>query len=129
LTARLYAEEGWKRHPECRALAIPKPLIITGVPRTGTTALHKLLSMDPQFQGLEHWLSEAPMVRPPRARWPQLKEYRASVAALESYFQLMPQMRTAHDIVADEVDECLEVLRQNFVTNRFASGAMPRCSS
>ncbi len=122
LTARLYAEEGWKRHPECRSLAIQRPLIITGVPRTGTTALHKLLSMDPQFQGLEHWLSEAPMVRPPRDCWPEIPEYRASVAALESYFELMPQMRTAHDIVADEVDECLEVLRQDFVSNRFASG-------
>src|SRR5271168_5666224 len=51
LTARLYAEEGWKRHPECRAQAIRKPLVITGIPRTGTTALHKLLSMDPQSQG------------------------------------------------------------------------------
>jgi hypothetical protein len=122
LTARLHAEEGWKRHPESRAHVIRKPLVITGVPRTGTTALHKLLSMDPQFQGLEHWLSEAPMVRPPRERWPQIPEYRASVAALESYFELMPQMRAAHDIVADEVDECLEVLRQDFVSNRFASG-------
>jgi len=122
LIARLYAEEGWKRHPTCPAQAIRRPLIVTGIPRTGTTALHKLLSMDPQFQGLEHWLSETPMVRPPRASWPQIKEYRASVAALESFFRVMPQMRAAHDIVADEVDECLEVLRQGFVTNRFASG-------
>ena len=122
LIARLHAEEGWKRHPECRVLVIRKPLIITGIPRTGTTALHKLLSMDHQFQGLEHWLSESPMMRPPRASWPDIPEYRASIAALESFFEVMPEMRTAHDIVADEVDECLEVLRQSFVTNRFASG-------
>ncbi|MBV8854558.1 MAG: sulfotransferase, partial [Sinobacteraceae bacterium] len=122
LIARLYTQEGWKRQPQYRQIAISRPLVITGVPRTGTTALHKLLSMDTQFQGLEHWLSETPMVRPPRASWPQLPEYRASVAALEAFFKLMPEMRKAHDIVADEVDECLEVLRQSFVTNRFASG-------
>ena len=33
----------------------------------------------------------------------------------------MPEMRRAHDIVADEVDECLEVLRQSFISNRFGA--------
>jgi hypothetical protein len=123
LTARLHTQKGWSEHPGVRATAIERPLVITGIPRTGTTALHKLLSMDPQFQGLEHWLTETPMIRPAREAWEAHPSYRASVANLDAYFTLMPQMRKAHDMVAGEVDECLEILRQSFVSNRFGAGA------
>jgi len=121
LVARLHTEQGWRERPDCLQHAIVRPLVIIGIPRTGTTALHKLLSLDPQFQGLEHWLTEAPMPRPPRAQWAGHPAYQASVAALEAYFTMMPDMRKAHDVVAGEVDECLEVLRQSFTSNRFAS--------
>ena len=122
LTARLQVQEGWRRHPEVRGNTVRRPLVITGIPRTGTTALHKLLSMDEQFQGLEHWLAATPMVRPPRNSWGSNPAYQASVAALEAFFSAMPEMRKAHDIVADEVDECLEILQQSFVSNRFGAG-------
>jgi Sulfotransferase family len=122
LTARLHTEKGWRERPDCRAIPIRRPLVITGIPRTGTTALHKLLSMDPQFQGLEHWLTETPMVRPARETWPANTAYQASAAGLEMYFKIMPEMRKAHDMVAGEVEECLEVLRQSFLTNRFGAG-------
>jgi len=121
LAARLHAQAGWQRRPDYRQVAIRRPLVITGIPRTGTTALHKLLALDPQFQGLEHWLTEAPQVRPPRETWAGNPAFQASVAGLEAFFGLMPEMRKAHDIVADEVDECLEVLRQDFVSNRFGA--------
>jgi hypothetical protein len=121
LTARLHTQHGWSQHPETLQQPIERPLVITGIPRTGTTALHKLLSMDPQFQGLERWLTETPMVRPPRESWETLPAFRATVANLEAFFCAMPEMRKAHDMVADEPDECLEVLRQSFVSNRFSS--------
>jgi hypothetical protein len=123
LSARLHTQKGWTQRPPSTLAPVRKPLIITGIPRTGTTALHKLLSMDPQFQGLEHWLTETPMVRPPRETWESLPAYRASVANLVAFFNIMPEMRKAHDMVAGEVDECLEILRQSFVSNRFPSGA------
>ena len=122
LTARLHTEKGWRERPDCRTIPIRRPLVITGIPRTGTTALHKLLSMDPQFQGLEHWLTETPMVRPAKETWASNPAYQASVAGLEAYFKIMPEMRKAHEMVAGEVEECLEVLRQSFLTNRFGAG-------
>jgi hypothetical protein len=123
LTARLHAQHGWSQHRETLRNRLERPLVITGIPRTGTTALHKLLSMDPQFQGLERWLTETPMIRPARESWDALPAYRATVANLEAFFAAMPEMRKAHDMVADEPDECLEVLRQSFVSNRFSSSA------
>ena len=121
LVARLYAQRGFADSPPEHAPPIRAPLVITGIPRTGTTALHKLLSMDPQFQGLEHWLTDYPMIRPPRSTWPANPAFQASVAGLDAFFAAMPQMRKAHDMVADEVGECLDILRQSFVSNRFGS--------
>src|ERR1700686_3880920 len=66
LASRAFAAKGWKNYPQALEEPIDAPLVVTGVPRTGTTALHKLLSMDPQFQGLPHWLAHTPMPRPPR---------------------------------------------------------------
>ena len=53
LTARLLSEAAWAAHPGHAAVTIERPVFITGLPRTGTTALHRLLTADPAHQGLE----------------------------------------------------------------------------
>lgn len=121
LVRRLYAEEGWRRHPGYRDVRIERPVVITGIPRTGTTALHKLLALDPQFQGIERWLATTPMARPQRERWPDVPEFQACVAGLDSMMASIPELADAHEMSADTVDECLEVLQQDFVSNNFPS--------
>lgn len=120
LAARAYAVKMWAEHPAALTEPIIQPLVITGIPRTGTTALHKLLATDPQFQGLENWLMLSPMPRPPRDQWSNYPAYERAHEFLETTFGLVPAKRTSHNVVADEVDECLEVLRQSFVSNRWA---------
>jgi hypothetical protein len=120
LASRALAAKGWKNYPQALEERIDAPLVVTGVPRTGTTALHKLLSMDPQFQGLPHWLALTPMPRPPREEWPSHPGYERARQFLKSMFASVPEFRAAHDIIVDEVDECLEILRQSFVSNRWA---------
>src|SRR5579859_1224419 len=44
LTGRLYSQKGWAEHPECLKTEIREPLVIVGLPRTGTTALQKIMS-------------------------------------------------------------------------------------
>jgi len=53
LAARLHTQAQWQANPSFKLREIVAPLIVIGVPRTGTTALHNLLSQDPQFQGIE----------------------------------------------------------------------------
>src|SRR5882672_5291838 len=69
LVARLLSEAGWARHPGYAGAGIERPIFVTGLPRTGTTALHRLLTADPAHQGLELWLTEVPQPRPRRERW------------------------------------------------------------
>ena len=122
LASRLHAQAGWTRYPDCLKVPLKRPLVITGIPRTGTTALHQLLSLDPQFQGLEHWLTDTPMPRPKREYWLANPHFQATQAGLDAFFNSAPEMRVAHLITAHDVDECLEVLKLSFVSNRFSSG-------
>src|ERR1700730_2124471 len=69
LVARLLSQSAWKQYPEHADVAIQRPIFVTGLVRTGTTALHRLLGADPAHQGLHMWLAEFPQPRPPRETW------------------------------------------------------------
>ena len=58
LIARLLSEAAWKANPGHTDVEIRRPIFVTGLPRTGTTALHRLLTADPAHQGLEMWLAK-----------------------------------------------------------------------
>lgn len=122
LISRARSQQGWKERPDCLSRPLGAPLVVTGIPRTGTTALHKLLSMDSQFQGLEQWLIGSPMPRPPRASWEDNPLFRAAVAQQEAFLDAVPAMRASHEVNADEVDECLNLLAQSFVSHYPATG-------
>src|SRR5246500_5064585 len=66
LVARLLSESAWKQYPQHSDVVITRPIFVTGLVRTGTTALHRLLGADPAHQGLHMWLAEFPQPRPPR---------------------------------------------------------------
>jgi hypothetical protein len=122
LRARAIATREMAKAPGFDAIPIKRPVIITGVPRTGTTALHKLLAVDPQFQGLQTWLVDAPMPRPPRETWEQHPLFQRAVRALEARYEATPEMRAAHLMVADELHECILVLGHSFCSNMWTSG-------
>ena len=121
MMGRLYSQKGWRENPECLKTEIRRPLIITGVVRTGTTPLQKVLAVDPQFQGLEFWIAPNPMVRPSRKGWVRHPLYQKAVAGLEALHQVNPNMNAIHEMVADEPDECLNMMVQDFVSNMFPS--------
>jgi len=62
LRNRLRAEKLFRDHPEILDLRIEPPIVITGMQRTGTTLLHRLLAADPDTRALLGWeaLNPAP---------------------------------------------------------------------
>ena len=52
LTNRLRIEEFYRLHPDTVAEQVGGPSIVTGLTRTGSTALGNMLSLDPQFRSL-----------------------------------------------------------------------------
>ncbi len=123
LQARLMVEEGWKQFPEAGAARIERPLIIVGLPRTGTTALHHLIGQDPGIQALEHWIQRTPKPRPPRAEWDRDPDYLASVERVRAMFSRSPDMRAIHEIEAHLPDECWNTFSQNFVHSSYEANA------
>lgn len=121
MTARLYAAENWKRYPEWKSFQLKAPILICGHPRTGTTVLHKLMSADPQFQGIQNWLTKAPQPRPPRAQWADHPAYQRAVQWLANQHAASPDIANAHLVVADEVDEENEIQAGTMASNIFAS--------
>ena len=55
LSNRLRIEEAFRRHPEIRDRPIRSPIYLTGLPRTGTSALFNLLGIDPASRPLLTW--------------------------------------------------------------------------
>jgi len=113
LVARLISEAGWARHPEHARVTIERPIFVTGLPRTGTTALHRLLTADPANQGLELWLTEVPQPRPPRDTWEQDPAFGRIQAAYERHRVARPEFMGVHYMAAGQVEECWQLLRQS----------------
>jgi hypothetical protein len=113
LTSRLLSQAAWQAHPEHAAVRIERPIFVTGLPRTGTTALHRLLSADPAHQGLEMWLIEVPQPRPPRHTWAANPVFQQLQAAFEQHHVSHPEFMGVHYMAADQVEECWQLLRQS----------------
>ena len=113
LTARLFSEAAWARHPEHAEVAIERPIFVTGLPRSGTTALHRLLTADPGHQGLQLWLAEVPQPRPPRDTWAADPAFRYVQAGCERHHVSHPEFMAVHYMAAGQVEECWQLLRQS----------------
>ena len=119
LAARQFSEAAWRRHPEHADVAVERPIFVTGLPRTGTTALHRLLTADPAHQGLDLWLAEVPQPRPPRETWADNPVFQAIDAGYRRHHIENPEFMGVHYISADSVEECWQLLRQNMVSISF----------
>ena len=113
LVARLVSEAAWKQYPQHADVAIERPIFVTGLPRTGTTVIHRLLTADPRHQGLQLWLAEFPQPRPPRETWSGNLVFAQLDAQFAKAHAEDPDYTGLHYMTADEVEECWQLLRQS----------------
>ncbi|MDT5173064.1 MAG: hypothetical protein QOG37_315 [Mycobacterium sp.] len=113
LVARLLSESAWKQYPAYADVPVQRPIFVTGLPRTGTTALHRLLGADPAHQGLHLWLAEFPQPRPPRDTWESNPWYRQLDAQFSQHHEENPEYTGLHFMAAYELEECWQLLRQS----------------
>jgi hypothetical protein len=113
LVARLLSEAAWQAHPEYADVAIERPIFVTGLPRTGTTALHRLLCADPAHQGLEMWLTQVPQPRPPRETWADNPVFAQLQTGFDQHHVENPEFMGVHFMSAEMVEECWQLLRQS----------------
>lgn len=97
--AKLIADR--KRHPEIAQQQIRRPMILVGPPRSGSTLLHTLLSLDPQHMAPEHWMCLEPSPPPALGPAPQERIERATQRMM-SLFELIPDIFVTHPYMIEE---------------------------
>jgi hypothetical protein len=123
LGERLRIEDWHARHPEIARQAIVAPVFVTGLPRTGTTALSNLLAADPAARSLRFWESQRP-TPPPEAGtyWTDARIADAD-AMLEGMKQAAPDLARMHDDTGSSPTENQDLLGQHFRTQHFEGQA------
>ncbi len=104
LVTRLEIQEAFRMHPQILEQEVKQPIFVTGLPRSGTSALFNLLDSDPDARALLLWETSFPQpleglpagVEDPRLRG--TKEY------LDSNRD--PEMDKIHFTSADYPEEC-----------------------
>ena len=119
LAGRLVSQASFAANPSYCDVRIEAPIIVVGLPRTGTTALHRMLCSLDGHQGLELWLGQNPMPRPAREDWPEQPGFVRTTAMLEAQHAAAPEMRAIHEMAPDQPDECWNLLRQTFTSVTF----------
>ncbi len=113
LVARLRIEDGWKRYPEILDVEIKAPMILTGMPRTGTSALVNLLALDSNARPVKMWegLNPCPLEGlPTEQNDPRYLE-------MKMYFDELkkdPEMLKIHEGSVDGPEECIHLTNHTF---------------
>ncbi|MBI2700939.1 MAG: sulfotransferase [Mycobacterium sp.] len=119
LKNRLLLADLLHRHPEINDIELRSPVVIAGLPRTGTTHLHNLLASAPTFRTMPYWESNEPFPLPAEAGvQPDPRRARMDVAV--SVINLvMPHFALMHEMTTDHVHEEIQLLANDFSTMLF----------
>jgi len=107
LATRLRVEAAFARHPEVLARPVAHPVVLTGLPRSATSALFNLLGEDPAARPLRLWETQCP--DPLERLAPFASDPRRE--AIDDYYakgrEKHPDWTRIHFTSADTPEECV----------------------
>jgi len=124
LQVRLKMEAAWQQHPEIREVNIKAPMFLTGLPRTGTSALLNLLSQDPAARPLKLWEGMSPDPLPGNPAEQDDPRYQQLKAFYEEAHKKNPNFDKIHFTSADTPEECIHLLNHSFQDVQFGVETM-----
>ncbi len=104
---RLRIHDLLQRHPEIDDVELRAPVIVVGLPRSGTTHLVNLIAADKRFRSMPLWESYEPLADPGRARWRTEESW-------ESMRSILPHLPAMHPMEPDHVHEEIELQLPDF---------------
>lgn len=118
VTNRLLTVDLLRRHPEIHDIEIVAPIVIIGLPRTGTTHLLNILSADDRLRSLPLWESYEPIAR--RGDGPGADgvdpRYRRCSDEWEQIRSTSPFVEAMHPMEPDHVHEEIELMLPDFAS-------------
>jgi hypothetical protein len=115
LANRLVIEDYFLRHPEIADIEIDDPLVIVGLPRTGTTMLQRLLAADPRFYSAAWWETRYPAPLPGETLAAPAVRIERAQAEVEMMIEAVPQILSIHPLDAMLADEEFMLMEHSFV--------------
>lgn len=101
LATRLKLIADRKLHPDIERQEIRRPIIVVGPPRSGSTLLHTLLSLDPDHVAPEHWMCLEPS--PPLALGgPSQERLDRAEKRMMALFEQVPDIFVTHPYMIEE---------------------------
>src|ERR1700738_245021 len=119
LKNRLLLNDLLARHPEIRDIELLPPVVIAGLPRTGTTHLHNLLAAGPTFRTIPYWESVEPFPLPAEVGTEPDPRRARMDAAVEFMNAVMPHLALMHEMTTEHVHEEIQLLANDFSTMLF----------
>jgi hypothetical protein len=116
LKNRLLMTDLLARHPEIHEIELVPPVVIAGLPRTGTTHLHNLLAAGPEFRVLRYWESLEPFPLPAEAGLEPDPRLARTDLAVDFMNQAMPYFPLMHEMTTHHVHEEIQLLANDFST-------------
>jgi hypothetical protein len=113
---RLLIRALWKQHPEIADVAIERPIIVVGLPRSGTTHLVNLIAADARLRSLPLWESQEPVPDPRERPGPDGVDprYARSARGWEMMRANSPLLAAMHPMHPDHIHEELELMLPDF---------------
>ena len=121
LENRLRLEQDRRRYPEVAAQPIDRPIVITGLPRSGSTLLHSLLAQDPANRVPQTWEMLYPSPPPERATYDGDQRIATTERQLRWFQRVVPDFTKIHPVGARLPEECVVMLSHSFLSSQFCS--------
>lgn len=121
LINRLRVVDHHATHPELAATDVVAPIFLIGLPRTGTTALSHLLSVDPGTRSLLGWEVNESVPPPTTDTYRTDPRFLAAMEAPDMLSMINPGFKAIHHDPPDMPLECATVLGQHFTSLHLAT--------
>ena len=114
LANRLRVEQALAEHPEIRDEPIHAPIVIVGLPRTGSTMTHRLLASDPAHTAMLWWEGRHPAMLPGEKRGEPHRRRALGKAEVEAVVAASPEAMDIHPWDFEGADEEVLLLEHSF---------------
>lgn len=116
LEARLGIEAAYAQHPEIEDELIEQPVIVTGLPRAGTSILFELLAQDSQFGSPRNWEMMFPYPPPEAASYHSDPRIERCQHLVSQWSRVVPTYAAMHEMGAEIPNECIVAMSCTFLT-------------
>jgi hypothetical protein len=116
LVNRLRLVEMKKARPDVFEAPLRPPIVITGLPRSGTTLMHRVLASDPASASIPYHRLVEPLPNPHARRDDRRRRHALNVAVRRA---LLPELDRIHHLRVDSPEECMFALAVSFESMLF----------